>query len=187
MLSGKEKQLLSAAEIETYVNSPVRIMGNPASPLVVAKDICILIQIGKGNVSKTIGQFGEHEKAKMDVNCPRTPTSSSTHLLSVLTMKGVEKLLTYSRSPDAPGIFNWLISILDPIILVARARNSYCQPNPFVNSNQDNVAGLLTAIPATMLTSVATPMTTPSVVTPIQVHPGNVTINIPHPLHSLYY
>ena len=79
----------------------LRVMGNspsPSSPLYfVATDLCLLLGVRKGNVAKTIGQYLEHEKARMNVVCQRKSGITSTQLLTVLTIQGARRLLCSSR------------------------------------------------------------------------------------------
>ena len=75
---------------------------------IVAKDVCTLIHTSKGNVTKSVGGFTEWEKARMAVLCPRYNSSVSTHVLTVLSIAGVDRLLNTSRSPMAPAILKML-------------------------------------------------------------------------------
>lgn len=51
----------------------------------------------------------------MPVVCPRQNGSFSTHVLSVLTIKGVKHLLGSSRSALAPHVLRWLLAQVDHI------------------------------------------------------------------------
>jgi len=81
----------------------------------VAKDVCILIHTRKGNVAKSIGQFTETQKARMPVLCVRGNGTVSTHILTVLTVEGVHRLLSASRSPLAPQVLRWITQQVEDI------------------------------------------------------------------------
>ena len=60
----------------------------------MATDLCLLLTIRKGNVAKTIGGYlGGLEKARMNVVCQRRSGVTSTQLLTVLTVRGAQRLL----------------------------------------------------------------------------------------------
>ena len=107
---------MSKEERERLVAVHVRIMGSPARELYfVAKDVCLLIHTRKGNVAKSIGQFTADEKVRMSVVCPRSNGTVSTHILTALTVKGVRRLLTTSRSPLAAPVLKWIMKQVDCI------------------------------------------------------------------------
>ena len=83
---------------------------------IVAKDVCTLIHTSKGNVSKSVGGFTEWERARMAVLCPRYNSSVSTHVLTVLSIAGVDRLLNTSRSPLAPAILKVLHTQIDTVL-----------------------------------------------------------------------
>ena len=117
-VSKKETVKMSKEEKERLVPVHVRIMGTPAresSLYFVAKDVCLLIHTRKGNVAKSIGQFKEDEKVRMSVVCPRSNGTVSTHILTALTLKGVKRLLTTSRSPLAQHVLKWILKQVDAI------------------------------------------------------------------------
>jgi hypothetical protein len=109
-VSKKETQRMSKEEKEKLVPVHVRIMGSPQRDKLyfVAKDVCLLIHTRKGNVAKSIGQFDAAEKVRMHVVCPRSNGTVSTHVLTALTVAGVKRLLTTSRSPLAPLVLQWI-------------------------------------------------------------------------------
>jgi len=88
----------------------VRIMGTADldNLYFVAKDICLLIHIRKGNVAKSISQFNDTEKARMPVLCERSNGVVSTHVLTVLTVHGALRLLNTSQSKHAPAVLKWI-------------------------------------------------------------------------------
>ena len=118
-VSKKETVRMSKDDKERLVPVHVRIMGTPARGELyfVAKDVCLLIHTRKGNVAKSIGQFREDEKVRMSVVCPRSNGTVSTHILTALTVKGVKRLLTTSRSPLASHVLKWIMKQVDVIML----------------------------------------------------------------------
>ena len=128
-----EQRQMTAAQCEELVSVPVRIMGS-ATDLkklyFVAKDVCLLIFIRKGNVAKSIGQFLQHEKARLPVLCPRSNGTSSTHVLTALSIDGVKRLLRNSKSPLALHVLKFLmghIQNLESIIRESKAPNPSLQ------------------------------------------------------------
>jgi len=63
-----------------------------------------------------VSQFNENEKARMPVLCPRSNGTLSTHSLTVLTIDGIKRLLTASRSPLAPHLLKWLLGQVEVIV-----------------------------------------------------------------------
>ena len=116
-MSKRETRRMSKEEKERLVAVPLRIMGSPQRPglYFVAKDVCILIHTRKGNVAKSIGQFSETQKARMPVQCQRSNGTVSTHILTVLTLDGVQRLLSSSRSALAPHVLQWITQQVDAI------------------------------------------------------------------------
>lgn len=116
-VSKKDTQKMSREDKERLVPVHVRIMGSQSRDEIyfVAKDVCLLIHTRKGNVAKSIGQFKEDEKVRMSVVCPRSNGTVSTHILTALTVKGVKRLLSTSRSPLAPHVLKWIQKQIDTI------------------------------------------------------------------------
>lgn len=121
-LSKRETLALTNSEKSSEVQIPVRIMGLPAtdnyypsSLYFVTKDICALLHIRKGNVAKTVAQFGIGEKACMSVECIRNNGTKSTHVLTVLTIDGLKRLLSTSRSNLVNEAIQFLNSILNEL------------------------------------------------------------------------
>ena len=116
--SKKELDVMREKDKEKLIAIRVRLMGAPLRGHVyfVAKDLCQLIHSRKGNVAKSVSQFNEHEKARMPVLCPRSNGTLSTHSLTVLTIDGIKRLLTASRSPLAPHLLKWLLGQVEVII-----------------------------------------------------------------------
>lgn len=104
----KEASLLPQEERTKQVLHHVRVMGNSSELYFVAKDICLLLHIRKGNVAKAIGSFTTLEKARMPVQCPRKNGTFSTHVLTVLTLLGVERLFSRRRSKSVQHVRTWL-------------------------------------------------------------------------------
>ena len=116
--SKKELDAMREKEKERLIAVRVRLMGAPLRGHVyfVAKDLCQLIHSRKGNVAKSVSQFNENEKARMPVLCPRSNGTLSTHSLTVLTIDGIKRLLTASRSPLAPHLLKWLLGQVELIV-----------------------------------------------------------------------
>ena len=116
--SKKELDVMREKEKEKLIAIRVRLMGAPLRGHVyfVAKDLCQLIHSRKGNVAKSVSQFNENEKARMPVLCPRSNGTLSTHSLTVLTIDGIKRLLTASRSPLAPHLLKWLLGQVEVIV-----------------------------------------------------------------------
>ena len=106
-----EARKYTTMEREELVSVPVRIMGSARGGGVyfVAKDVCLLVYIRKGNVAKSIGQFLPHEKARLPVLCPRSNGTSSTHVLTALSVAGLRRLLKGSKSPLAGEVLKFLL------------------------------------------------------------------------------
>ena len=105
----------SPSERKALVSVPVRILGSLAdlSKLYfVAKDVCLLVFIRKGNVAKSISQFLPSEKARLPVMCPRNNGTSSLHMLTALSVAGVRRLLQASKSPLANRVLDFLLEHL---------------------------------------------------------------------------
>ena len=119
-VSKKETVKMPKEDKERLVPVHVRIMGSAArggeSLYFVAKDVCLLIHTRKGNVAKSIGQFKEDEKVRMSVVCPRSNGTVSTHILTALTVKGVRRLLSTSRSPLAGHVLKWIMKQVDALV-----------------------------------------------------------------------
>lgn len=75
----------------------------------------MLIHTRRGNVAKSICLFDNTEKARMKIDCPCDDGSIATHILPVLTIKGVQHLLHSSRSPIAAPMLKWLMSQVDEL------------------------------------------------------------------------
>jgi len=114
-LSKKETLDMTTEQKSKLMPATVRIMGSPDLDMVyfVAKDVCLLIHIRKGNVAKSISQFNETEKARMPVLCERSNGVVSTHVLTVLTVHGVIRLLKTSQSKHAPAVLKWIIGHIE--------------------------------------------------------------------------
>jgi hypothetical protein len=52
----------------------------------------------------------------MPVLCPRSNGTLSTHSLTVLSVDGVKRLLTASRSPLAPHLLKWMLGQVELIV-----------------------------------------------------------------------
>ena len=109
-MTRKDSKRMKRADKEALVNVTVRIMGTPDRQHIyfVAKDVCQLICLRKGSVAKAIHDFSSTEKARMPVLCQRSSGSGCTQVLTVLTMAGVQRLMTSSRQPIARSVLQWL-------------------------------------------------------------------------------
>jgi prophage antirepressor-like protein len=119
-VSKKETENMPQDQKERLVRVSVRVMGtpDPNNLYVVAKDVCLLIRIRKGNVAKAISQFDDAEKARMPVLCCRTNGVYSTHVLTVLTVRGVDRLLRTSQARRAQNVHEWIMNHLQSICSV---------------------------------------------------------------------
>lgn len=63
----------------------------------------------------SVGQFRDSERARMPVLCQRSNGIESTHILSVLTIEGVRRLLTASRSPLATQVLIWAGEVVQSV------------------------------------------------------------------------
>ena len=109
-MTRKDSKRMKRTDKEALVNVTVRIMGTPDRQHIyfVAKDVCQLICLRKGSVAKAIHDFTGVEKARMPVLCQRSSGSGCTQVLTVLTMAGVQRLMTSSRQPIARSVLQWL-------------------------------------------------------------------------------
>jgi len=116
-VSKKETEQMKMEDKQKMVRVSIRIMGtpNPTNLYIVAKDLCLLIHIRKGNVAKAIAQFDDSEKARMPVLCCRSNGVLSTHVLTVLTLRGAERLLLSSQSRRAQYVHEWIMGHLQSL------------------------------------------------------------------------
>ena len=110
--SRKAAECMSDEEKAELATITVRWMGKPTAEelFLVATDVCALINIRKSNTAKTVAQFADGEKVSMPVHCS-SGKGSSTHILTVLTLAGVRRLLTTSRSVLATSLLDYLTRI----------------------------------------------------------------------------
>ena len=110
--SRKAAECMSDEEKAELATITVRWMGKPTADelFLVATDVCALINIRKSNTAKTVAQFADGEKVSMPVHCS-SGKGSSTHILTVLTLAGVRRLLTTSRSVLATSLLDYLTRI----------------------------------------------------------------------------
>ena len=107
--SRKNLDAMSGDEKAELCTVTVRWMGRPVLDelYLVATDVCALINIRKSNTAKTVAQFSDVEKVSMPVHCS-SGKGSSTHILTALTMAGVRRLLTSSRSVLSSALLEYL-------------------------------------------------------------------------------
>ena len=110
--SRKAAEAMGDEEKAELATITVRWMGKPTADelFLVATDVCALINIRKSNTAKTVAQFADGEKVSMPVHCS-SGKGSSTHILTVLTLAGVRRLLTTSRSVLATSLLDYLTRI----------------------------------------------------------------------------
>ena len=149
--SRKAAESMSEEEKLELATVTVRWMGKPTADelFLVATDVCALINIRKSNTAKTVAQFADGEKVSMPVHCS-SGKGSSTHILTVLTLAGVRRLLTTSRSVLATSLLEYLTRIavhlqhfphyvpvndpLKPTVTPLKAeQQTQLVPNPAVN------------------------------------------------------
>ena len=122
-MTRKDSKRIKREEKESLVNVSVRIMGTPDASFLyfVAKDVCQLICLRKGSVAKAIHDFTSLEKARMPVMCQRSSGSGCTQVLTVLTVAGVQRLMSASRQPVAKSVLQW---IMEKIGEIQREKNA---------------------------------------------------------------
>ena len=74
----------------------------------VAADISAIIHSRKSNIAKAVSSFPDDEKKRASVLCAQQNGTVSTHSLTVLSWKGVERLLNFSCAPVALPFLDWL-------------------------------------------------------------------------------
>ena len=74
----------------------------------VAADISAIIHSRKSNIAKAVSSFPDDEKKRASVLCMQQNGTVSTHSLTVLSWKGVERLLNFSCAPVALPFLDWL-------------------------------------------------------------------------------
>ena len=152
--SRKNLDGMSAEDKAELCTVTVRWMGKAAVDelFLVATDVCALINIRKSNTAKTVAQFSDAEKVSMPVHCS-SGKGSSTHILTVLTMAGVRRLLTSSRSVLSSALLDYLNRITQHI-------HAYPHYVPVNDPTKPSVVPFLkepTAIAATAQSSAASP------------------------------
>jgi len=106
-----------ASEQEQILLAPVyiRILGakDPLTPIsyenisFVAKDLCVLLQMSKSEVRRTVGDYRSTEKKIIPVICSHNNGSASVHMLLCLTPLGIQRLLTESTFHLAAQVMTW--------------------------------------------------------------------------------
>jgi len=139
-VSKKETLEMAPDQKSKLISATVRIMGTPDinNLYFVAKDVCLLIHIRKGNVAKSISQFNDNEKARMPVLCERSNGVVSTHVLTVLTVPGVIRLLTTSQSKHAPAVLKWITGHIEVITGSKVSSLTVSSPRPLPSSSSSS-------------------------------------------------
>ena len=124
----RQAKRMTSEEREKLVPVPVRIMGTvplagggmKADPYaclyLVARDVCQLIHLRQGSVSKVIHDFLPSERSRIPILCQRSTGAGCTQVLTVLTMDGVRRLLNNSQSPLAPHVLKWISEQVDALV-----------------------------------------------------------------------
>ena len=127
-LTRRQAKRMTAEEREKLVPVPVRIMGSLppagstptvdpyASLYLVARDVCQLIHLRQGSVSKVIHDFLPSERSRIPILCQRSTGAGCTQVLTVLTMDGVRRLLGNSQSPLAPHVLKWMTEQMELVV-----------------------------------------------------------------------
>jgi len=105
----------------------IRIMkGDDHCVYVVAKDLCLLLNVRKNNVSKFIRYLPPRYRPKMSVQCYRTDGKLPVQSLTVLTLEGVKSLLATAentkRVPNIQSVNEWLTCEIPELSKVDSAR-----------------------------------------------------------------
>ena len=113
-----QEQLPPSPDSPDMVTIKVRVMAltmpsPPAQPPLstlyfVAADISAIIHSRKSNIAKAVSSFPDDEKKRASVLCMQQNGTVSTHSLTVLSWKGVERLLNFSCAPVALPFLEWL-------------------------------------------------------------------------------
>ena len=113
-----QEQPAPPADSPDMVNIKVRVMAlnilaPPTLPSIntlyfVAADISAIIHSRKSNIAKAVSSFPDDEKKRASVLCMQQNGTVSTHSLTVLSWKGVERLLNFSCAPVALPFLEWL-------------------------------------------------------------------------------
>ena len=129
----RQAKRMTQDEREKLVPVPVRIMGSVqstshtaaaatseldpyASLYLVARDVCQLIHLRQGSVSKVIHDFLPSERSRIPILCQRSTGAGCTQVLTVLTMEGVRRLLSNSQSPLAPHVLKWITEQVELVV-----------------------------------------------------------------------
>jgi len=85
---------------------------NDQTLYIVAKDLCLLLNVRKNNVSKFIRHLSQRNRPKMLVQCYRTDGKIPVQSLTVLTLSGAKALLLSAeqtrRTSDIQSVSKWL-------------------------------------------------------------------------------
>ena len=123
----RQAKRMTQDEREKLVPVPVRIMGSLPPPTattadpyaslyLVARDVCQLIHLRQGSVSKVIHDFSTSERSRIPILCQRSTGAGCTQVLTVLTMDGVRRLLGNSQSPLAPHVLKWMTEQVELVV-----------------------------------------------------------------------
>jgi len=110
-----------ASEQQQILLAPVyiRIMGGKDSSIsygnisFVAKDLCVLLQMSKSEVRRTVVDYAVTEKKIIPVICGHNDGTASIHMLLCLTPRGIRRLLTDSTFHLAAQVLKWAFDHID--------------------------------------------------------------------------
>jgi hypothetical protein len=114
----------------------VRIMGSKPISYdnisFVAKDLCVLLQMGKSQVRKAVGAYGPTEIKLLPVICCHHDGSEVVHPLLCLTPRGIRRLLDESTFHLAQQVLKWIFDHIDHLcgFVTRRLDLESCRLNP---------------------------------------------------------
>jgi hypothetical protein len=128
-VSEQQKQLLAPVYVRIMGTAPV----NYENISFVAKDLCVLLQMGRSQVRRTVAEYGPAEIKLLPVICNHHDGSAAVHPLLCLTPRGIRRLLTESTFLLAPQVLKWAFDHIDHLcgfVVAGRRDLASCQLNP---------------------------------------------------------
>ena len=124
-LRTSELRRFSASALRAEADVTVRVMlDDSRRPWLVAKDLCALIGKRMGSVGRATHAFTRTEKARMAVQQRRSGSDGDSRtfvqVLSVLSVAGVRRLLSRSRSDRAQPLLSTLLRDIERLIPLRR-------------------------------------------------------------------
>jgi len=117
--TGNERRYASEQQQVLLAPVYIRIMGDPIAPIgydnisFVAKDLCVLLQMPKSDVRRTVGEYGVNEKKILPVVCSHNDGTASIHMLLCLTPRGIRRLVTESTFHLAAQVSKWAFDLIE--------------------------------------------------------------------------